>query len=132
MYRMQSGGWPYSEDGRDSLKAPSLRVSFFVQLSFVRCVVCTCEWVCTTYTHCACVCVHVDVCIYMCTTYTHTMLLCTWRGDRRVTMVECPLPPPLSPSPSPPAPGPLLLLPQAGRVKENCLLPWRGKNEGGG
>ena len=28
MYRMQSGGWPYSEDDRDSSKAPSLRVAF--------------------------------------------------------------------------------------------------------
>ena len=28
MHRMQSGGWPYSEDGRDSSKAPSLRVAF--------------------------------------------------------------------------------------------------------
>ena len=28
MYRMQSGGWPYSEDGRDSSKAPSLHVAF--------------------------------------------------------------------------------------------------------
>ena len=27
MHRMQSGGWPYSEDGRDSSKAPSLRVA---------------------------------------------------------------------------------------------------------
>ena len=38
MHRMQSGGWPYSEDGRDSSKAPSLRVAFLLQLSFVRCV----------------------------------------------------------------------------------------------
>ena len=28
MYRMQSGGWLYSEDGRDSSKTPSLRVAF--------------------------------------------------------------------------------------------------------
>ena len=28
MYRMQSGGWPYSEDGRDSSKALSLHVAF--------------------------------------------------------------------------------------------------------
>ena len=28
MHRMQSGGWPYSEDGRDCSKAPSLRVAF--------------------------------------------------------------------------------------------------------
>ena len=27
MHRMQSGGWPYSKVGRDSLKAPSLRVA---------------------------------------------------------------------------------------------------------
>ena len=27
MHRMQSGGWPYSEVGRDSSKAPSLRVA---------------------------------------------------------------------------------------------------------
>ena len=35
MHRMQSGGWPYSEDGRDSSKAPSLRVAV---LRTVRCV----------------------------------------------------------------------------------------------
>ena len=27
MHRMQSGGWPYSEVGRDSSKTPSLRVA---------------------------------------------------------------------------------------------------------
>ena len=27
MHRMQSGGWPYSEVGRDSSKAPSLRAA---------------------------------------------------------------------------------------------------------
>ena len=27
MHRMQSGSWPYSEVGRDSLKAPSLHVA---------------------------------------------------------------------------------------------------------
>ena len=38
MYRMQSGGWPYSEDGRDASKAPSLRVAFLRTAVFVRCV----------------------------------------------------------------------------------------------
>ena len=27
MHRMQSGGWPYSKVGRDSLKAPFLRAA---------------------------------------------------------------------------------------------------------
>ena len=30
MHRMQSGGWPYSEVGRDSSKAPSLCVHVYM------------------------------------------------------------------------------------------------------
>ena len=51
MHRMQSGGWPYSEDGRDSSKAPSLRVAFLRTVCMYVCMyvcipTCTCTFSC--------------------------------------------------------------------------------------
>ena len=42
MHRIQSGGWPYSEDGRDSSKALSLRVAVLRTAVFRSLRMCSC------------------------------------------------------------------------------------------
>ena len=41
MHRMQSGGWPYSQNGRESSKVPSLHAAVFHAAVFRLKIICT-------------------------------------------------------------------------------------------